>query len=76
MPFVIVEEIRSIPGNQLLQFIGPIAKGETEQAAKQRAEEFASKFDHKGYEENARYPYYWGRNDGANQVHHYQIRSV
>lgn len=74
---ILVKEIWSFPTNmkksQPLEFVGPVAGAETFELARAHAMERVSKFQHFGFEENALYPYAWGRNDGENFVH-YSIR--
>ena len=42
--------------------------------AEKRAEELAGKFKKHAYEENAPYPYWWGRNDDERESHRYVIK--
>ena len=78
MLYAVVEEIWSLAGSdeeaKLLQLLGPVDAKDGSESAAIRAKELASKFDHSGSEEGARYLYYWGRNDGAQQAHHFVIR--
>ena len=69
MLYAVVEEIWSLAGSdeeaKLLQLLGPVDAKDGSESAAIRAKELASKFDHSGSEEGARYLYYWGRNDGG-----------
>jgi len=77
MHYVVAEEIWSLPkGNQeaeLVRTIGAIAGGDRDSAS-ESAKKLASKFDHHNFEGDARYPYWWGRNDGASESHRFVIR--
>jgi hypothetical protein len=66
MFYEIIEEVWSIwsvgAEPKLLRSSPPIAGGD-KAAADRHAEELAGKFEKHGYEGDARYPYWWGRNE-------------
>jgi hypothetical protein len=78
MIYVVVEEIWSLPVGQkeaeLQQVVGQVAAEDGREAASMRARELASRFAHRSFENDAKYPYHWGRNDSTAQVHRFVIK--
>jgi hypothetical protein len=77
--YFIVEEVWSISKREaerkLLRSFPPVAGGGKEMATK-CAEELASKFKHTGYENDATYPYWFGRNEEERESHRFVIKPV
>jgi hypothetical protein len=75
MLYLVVEEIwstgieaklMSASGNAL--FVGE------QEAAEEHAERCTAGYDHHGRENNARYPYWWGRDEGATENHRFVVK--
>jgi hypothetical protein len=77
MRYELVEEVWSIWTNgaeaKILRSSPPTDAGE-KAAMEKRAEESASKFEKHGYEGNARYPYWWGRNEDQRISHRFVVK--
>jgi hypothetical protein len=75
----VVEEVWSIEPTEadqkLLRLSGAVDAGD-KLAAEKRAEELASTFALHGQEQNARYPYWWGRNIDERVSHRYVVKPV
>ena len=62
--------------SELIQLVGSVDSGESREIALSKAETRAAKFQRHNFEENAKYPYYWGRNDDVREVHHFEVRPM
>jgi hypothetical protein len=78
MIYVVCLETWSVPRGtreaELKHRLGPIAGARDQVTAAMRARELAVKFDHHGLQDDARHPYWWGRNDNESVVHRLVIR--
>jgi hypothetical protein len=61
---------------ELIRFVGPVDGGESREIALSKAEARAAKFQRHDFEEDAKYPYYWGRDDDVREVHHFEVRPM
>jgi hypothetical protein len=79
MLYIVIEEVWSVwtkdAEPQLLSSSPPLGGGD-KAMAETLAEELAGKFGNRGHEENAAYPYWWGRNDGEPESHRFIVRSA
>jgi hypothetical protein len=77
MLYVVIEEVWSISPfkayRKLLRLVGPRAAGDKAEMER-RAEELAGKFDYHNSETNAAYPYWWGRDEGAETSHRFVVK--
>jgi hypothetical protein len=77
LPFVVREEVWSISSEsgerKLLASLG-VHFVIDRQAAYEHAERLASEFRHHDLQEDAAYPYWWGRNEGERANHRFVIR--
>jgi hypothetical protein len=78
MPHVVIEEIWSISSDAdkrklLRSSLEPLFCGER-QAAFDYAKQRVSEFECRGFQEDADYPYWWGRNNGDRANHRFVIR--
>jgi len=77
MLVAVVEEIWPWPEREDTNpsVIGPVDAADGYSAARQLAKARAERFDRHGYEGDARYDYWWGRNEGTDVLHRYVIRA-
>jgi hypothetical protein len=78
MLYVVIEEVWSISPDEEKR--GPVSRSERplfagdRQAALNHAKQRAGKFEKCDYEDDATYPYFWGRNEGDKANHRFIVK--